>query len=179
MARKKGLSRGWKILIGVGGGLTVAYFISSNVQAALGGLFRPKQREEEDEEPTPEVEEPGAAAGGGAGAARASTRVPGKTGTGKYNQSMFPSPEAVRGALAGLSMSAYSAAQFEETFNAALGAYQADWNDLSDKGLLLPKRLNGTHLAQDEVAGPQTLRALEWSVGMDWPTRLHAAGLQA
>lgn len=176
---KKGLSRGWKIALGVGAGVGVAMLISSNVQAAIGGIFRPLfKKKTPDEDEDEEIEEPGAAAGGGAPVTRASTKVPGKTGTGKFNQSMFPSEGAVQGALVGLSFSAYSGAQFEDTFGAAVGAFQADWNDLAKKGLLLPKRLNSSRLTQDEKPGPQTKRALEWAVDMDWGSRLHAAGLQ-
>ena len=182
MAKKKGLSRGAKIAIGVAGGFTIAYFVSSRVEASVKRLFGGLGKRDDDvpdpaEEPTEEEPEPGTAREAGGGVTRASTKVPGKVGTMNYNHTMFPNTGAIMGALTGLSP-AYSSAQFEETFPATVGSYQADWNTLSEAGLLLPTRLNGTRLDQDEVPGPQMLRALEWSVGMDWPARLNAAGLQ-
>lgn len=174
---KKGLSRGAKIAIGVAGGFTIAYFISSRVEASVKRLFGGfGKKDDEAPEPTEEEPEP-TLKKAAAGVTGASTRIPGKVGTGKWNQSLFPSEGAIMGALTGLSP-AYSSAQFEETYPATVGAFQADWNTMSEAGLLLPKRLNGTALDQDEVAGGQTLRALEWAMGMDWPERLHAVGLQ-
>ncbi len=127
--------------------------------------------------PGPAIDEPAPVTPAGP-TAPSGSRVPAK-GAIPYNMAMFPNTEAVRGRLAGLSpkyafVSAPTAALAE-----AVTMFQFDWNDLSKGNELDPSRLNGTALKVDGVAGRQTLRALEWAVGMNWPQRLAGAGLGA
>jgi hypothetical protein len=164
------MTRNEKITLGVVGGIGIAWWISRNVSAAVIEVFPGGEEPEDPNDPatvppgpaTPQVE---------------SAKVPRKGGGTGYNVSMFPSKLQVQARLAGLSFG-YVGASNEATWKATVGAFQADWNTLADLRRLDPDSLNSTRLLQDEVPGPQTLRALEWAIGMDWPKRLIGAGLQ-
>jgi hypothetical protein len=159
-----------KIAVGAGLGVLagVAYFLWSKPAAAATP-----------EEPPEEPPEDPAIKGAGGGATKVGGRVPAKVGTQKWNMALFPNPDVVRASLAGLSPKYAHASQGPQEMPAAVAQFQMDWNDLSKLGALDPARLNGTQLTEDALPGGQTLRALEWAMGMGWPARLAETGLGA
>lgn len=149
--------------IGLGVGALV-YFATREARAEPG--------------PTPE---PGPQPGPGPGPSPSplppSGTVPAK-GPIPYNVALFPDPGTTAGLLADLSPS-YSAAVSGEFqgdaaqvagFETATAKFQNDWNALATQNALAPSRLNSSRLSPDGSMGPQTLRALEWALGMGgWP----------
>ena len=178
MATKKTQGRAIAGLFIFGGVAALVYFGGTAIAKAAG--------DDEDEDEDPEVDPDPQVAGGGGGSSQPKRKkVPGKTGTGRWNLALFPSTESVQQALTALSPF-YLDAIDPRTFDSAVRRFQEHWNELSltpdpvleSAGLLVPARLNGTTLKVDGDAGPQTLRALEWAIGMQWSQRLAAAGLQ-
>ncbi len=164
------MTRNQKLATGAGVGVLLAlgyYYFGPTAQAA-GIPTGPT------EEPPPTEEPGGQLKGAGKGATR--VKIPAKVGTARWNQSLFPNTKAVQGLLATLSPR-YAGASTAEGFAAATLDFQRNWNDLSKLDALVPARLNGTTLLEDNKAGGQTLRGLEWALGMDWPTRLAEFGI--
>ncbi len=103
-------------------------------------------------------------------------RVPAKT-TMPFNEELFSNKAEVMGRLAGLSAKYTSASVGGAAYKQAIKEFQGDWNFLAAGDYLSPHKLNSSKLIVDATAGYQTLRALEWAVGMSWPNRLNEAGL--
>ena len=131
--------------------------------------YQPTEQEKTEPEMPPFVPPPGPAA--------RKTRVPPKT-TSPYNDTLLKNEFAVRGVLGGLSARyIVGAAGSKEQFAAATKKYQGDWNFLAAGDYMSPAHLNQSHLSTDSKAGYNTLRALEWSKGMNWNQRLIEAGI--